>query len=185
MSKDKNELKNLLDELIAARREYDRLVYDEEDPQELGRPCSINQLSMLERKLGKPLPPSYRAFLELHNGWGSFDGDGKLLAVEDHESDWVKTRVGELSELFLEFGGQDPFKAGALPVMLGETIQNYLVLDPRTSGADGEMTFVSYDLTDEEDRFQDFTSYLRYQLSLSKKLIAREKEGIEDKDEDD
>ena len=29
---------------------------------------------MLERKVGTPLPPSYRAFLERHNGWGNFRG---------------------------------------------------------------------------------------------------------------
>ncbi len=170
-------LNKLIAELAEAKRELDRLTLDEENVPELGKPCSARQIATLEGILGKPLPPSYRSFLELHNGWKSFDGDAKLLAVEDHGSGWVKERVKGLGFLFQEFESEDPFKEGAIPVLLGKKERNFLVLDPRTVRPNGEMDFVSYDLTEEEDRYKSFTSFLQDALKLTRELVKDEKEG--------
>src|SRR4051794_39748104 len=106
-------LEKLIKELIGAKREYYRLAFDKEPSFRLGQPASTRQLAQLESRLGKPLPPSYAAFLELHNGWEKFDGLTNILAVEDYDKDWVKSRVKTLSSLLTEYGDDNPFAAGA------------------------------------------------------------------------
>jgi SMI1 / KNR4 family (SUKH-1) len=113
------DLQKLIHELAEAQREYDRLVSDEEDEHALGPPASPKQVAKLEDIVGKPLPPSYRAFLELHNGWDDFAGGAKLLSVEDHGRAWVKKRVKDLGDLFFENDSKNPFLNGAIPILLG------------------------------------------------------------------
>src|SRR3954453_21247224 len=114
--KDDTSLETLIRELMEAMLEYDRLAFDEERPHELGPPASPKQIAKLEGILGKSLPPSYRAFLELHNGWSHFDGGAKLLAVEDHESKWAKERLQAFARGF-EDVAENPFEIGAIPVL--------------------------------------------------------------------
>jgi SMI1 / KNR4 family (SUKH-1) len=178
------QLQQLIGDLAEAQRTRDRLVFDEEYPHELGTPSSPQQLATFERILGKPLPPSYRAFLELHNGWNKFSGGAKLLGSEDHGSAWVKKRLDDLDTLFYEEEGGNPFAEGAVPVMLGEDERNYLVLDPRTVRPDGEMDFVQFDLTREERRFKDFTSYLQYRLNLMREIIDDQLHGSPDEEQE-
>jgi len=178
----KEELPAVIQDLSAAKREYDLLVYDEEDPRELGRPSSDQQISALESALGKPLPPSYRVFLAMHNGWSDFDGAAKLLAVEDHTEQWVLDRIGEIEDLFFD-DSESPFARGCLPVLLGEYEDNYVVLDPNSVRPDGEMDFVAFYYGEEEERFEDLTSFLREDLRLTLEMIRDEKEGVDDDSE--
>jgi SMI1/KNR4 family protein SUKH-1 len=179
------QLQMLIGDLSEALRKRDQLLFDEEYPHELGEPCSPSQIATLERILGKPLPPSYRAFLELHNGWKKFVGGARLLAVEDQESAWVKKRLEDLDTLFFEDEeAENPFKEGVIPVLLGEDERSFLVLDPRTFRQNGEMDFVQFDLTEEERRFEDFTSFLQHKLNLTQEIIQDQLEGSSDKDEE-
>jgi len=181
----KVQLQKLIDDLAEAMRQRDRLLFDEEYPHELGKPSSPKQIATLERILGKPMPPSYRAFLELHNGWNKFDGGAKLLAVEDQGSAWVKKRLEDLDTLFYEEEeGENPFKEGAIPVLLGEDELNFLVLDPRTVRQNGEMDFIQFDLTEEEERFKDFTSFLEHKLNLTREIIDDQMKGSSDEQEE-
>lgn len=177
-------LKTLIRDIMEAKLEYDRLAFDEERPHELGPPASPKQIAKLEGILGKSLPPSYRAFLELHNGWSHFDGGAKLLAVEDHGSKWVKERLQAFARGF-EGDEENPFESGAIPVLLGTNEHNFLVLDPSKVRNNGEMDFVMYDYTEEEDRFKDFTSYLRDYLDVKRRSIEEEKHGTPDEEEDE
>jgi hypothetical protein len=167
----------LIDAIDRALRTYDRLAFDEEYGHPLGKPCTQKQLAKLEELLGHPLPPSYRAFLELHNGWSKFSGDAKLLSVENQRSEWVQQRLDDMEELFDEFGGDNPFKAGALPVLLGEDSHSVLLVDPRTVRLDGEMDFVALDIIEEENRFNNFTAFLVHKLELLRRLIAKQRDG--------
>jgi SMI1 / KNR4 family (SUKH-1) len=183
MTKKRLSLPELVEQLDEALRKYDRLAFDEEGEHELGKPCSPKQIAKLEKQLGKPLPPSYKAFLELHNGWSHFSGDAKLLAVEDQKADWVEERLSDLEELFDEFGRENPFKAQAMPVMLGEDSKQSLLIDPRTVRPDGEMDFVALYITREEKRFKDFTSFLKHKLDLLNEMIDDEMKGTSDEDD--
>lgn len=176
-------LPQLIDQLTEAMRTYHRLAFDEESEHEVGKPTSLQQLAKLEKKLGKPLPPSYKAFLELHNGWDGFAAGAKLLAADDHPSELVEERLADMRELFPEVGLENPFEKGALPVMLGEDSDLVLYIDPRTTRPDGEMDFVLLDNTAEDRRFPDFTSFLRYRLDLLRRMIDDQTKGVADDDE--
>ena len=180
MTKPESELlQKLIDDLAAAKRELDGLMFDEEYPHELGEPCTPEQITKLEGILGKALPPSYHAFLELHNGWRNFNGGAKLLAVEDQTSSWVEKRKEDLDELFYEDeDNENPFNNGAIPILLGEDESDYLILDPNSLHQDGEMIFIAYDYTEEEERFTDFSSFLQQQLDLHLEMIEDEKRGV-------
>ncbi len=179
-------LEELVQKLVDAQSEYDRLTLDEEEPHELGPPALPGQIAKLESILGKPLPPSYRAFLELHNGWSDFSGGAKLLAIEDHERPWVKRRIRKLGDLLFGDDSKNPFVQGAIPILLGEEENSYLVLDPRSVRKSGEMKFVRYDYGQVERTFKDFTSFLRDELDLMLSLIEDERRGtVDDEDEDE
>jgi hypothetical protein len=182
---DKARLRQLIDEVIAARREYWRLAFDRQPEIQLGNPATPQQLARLERKFSSPLPPSYRAFLELHNGWSGFDGDLKLLSTEDHDTAWVKDWVNHLGSLIREAGGENPFEHGALPILLGRDEQAFAFLEPRTVRKNGEMDVVSYELINEEDRFKDFVAFVKDNLEMTKELIKEELEGVEDDIDDE
>jgi hypothetical protein len=167
----------LIEQIDTALRTYDRLAFDEEVEHRLGNPCTPKQIAKLEKLLGRPLPPSYKAFMELHNGWSDLAGDAKLLAVEDHGREWVQERLDDMEELFDEFGPVNPFAQGAIPVLLGEDSQSVLYVDPRTERADGEMDFVALDIVEEERRFNDFTAFLTHKLELLERLIAKQTKG--------
>jgi len=176
-------LEKLIDDIVEALRKRDRLVFDEEYDHPLGPPSSPQQMARLERILGKPLPPSYRAFQELHNGWDKLVGGAKLLAVEDHDSQWVKSKIKFWSDLWdPDENGDDPFEKGAMPILFGEDNNSFLVLDPTTVQPNGEMDFVMYDYMEEEERFKDFTSFLRKKLKLLEEMIDDEEKGVPDEE---
>jgi cell wall assembly regulator SMI1 len=181
MTDNKDELKRLIEELSGARNEYYRLRFDEPSPDKLGRPCPPKQIARLEQTLGWNLPPSYRTFLELHDGWDNFDGGAKLLSLEDQRSVWVSERVGDFGELFDENpDAENPFSAGAIPIMMGQHENNFVVLDPRKPKPNGEMQFVAYDYSEKERSFKDFIAYLSHKLTITRKLIQRQRLGRQD-----
>jgi hypothetical protein len=173
----RSEIKKLLDDFVEAKREYIRLCFDKEYSAKLGKPASPEQIAELEERIEKPLPPSYRAFLELHNGFENFIGIQNLLAVEDQDAGWVEGELERIGDNFEEFGGDNPFEKGAIPVQLGKDQPVYLVLDPKKVRKNGEMDFVEYDNTEEQNRFKDFASFLRSKVEAMRSLIEDEKEG--------
>jgi hypothetical protein len=177
-----NTLDSLVRELQDAKREYDRLAFDEERSRTLGPPAGAVQLATLERRLGHALPPSYRAFLELHNGWDEFSGGSKLLAADDHGREWVSERIAYWDALF-EDDSVNPFKHGCLPVLFGEDENHFVVIDPRTVRSDGEMDFIDYDYTVEFARYPTFTHFLAHDLDVTRELIARQVDGVPSDDE--
>jgi len=173
----KSEVKKLVDDFVEASREYMLLRYDEEYSFRLGKPCSPKQIAALEKTIGKPLPPSYRAFLELYNGFDGFIGSRNLLAVEDQGSAWVEAELKKFGARFDEFGDSNPFKKGAIPVELGQDDPIYLILDPSKVLKDGEMYFVKYDNTKAENKYESFVSYLQSKLASVRRSIEKEKKG--------
>ena len=169
-------LRKLIPEIQAAFAESDRLMFDEEMPHELGPRCSAAQLKTLEKKLGGTIPPSYRAFLELHNGWENLAGDAKILAVEDHGSKWVKKRLDWLSVLFYD-QGDDPLEKGAIPLLLGPDAREVVLLDPSVRHKNGELDLVDYDLVREVRRFPDLVKYLEAKLHVLQAMIKEDTKG--------
>lgn len=169
------DMRLIVNELIDALQRYDELRFDEIQPRELGPPATPNELRDMERTLRFPIPPSWRAFLCLHNGWSNFRGTAKLLATSDLAAPWVRQRIRDWEDL-LE-GKVNPFGSGRQPVMLGMQESSFLVIDPGTLRADGEMSFTMYDYLEEEHRFPDLVAFLRHHLSIVQALVDRHSAG--------
>jgi hypothetical protein len=178
-----DELETLIDEIAQAQVHYEQLAFDEEGSHPLGSPASAEAIQSLETRLGSPLPPDYRAFLQLHNGWRNFHADGKILAIEDQDSEWVEKKIQFWTDLW-DSEDPNPFARGALPIMLGESLHHFLVLDPTRVGPGRGAEIVEYDSMHEEKVYESFTAYLRRELEVLKGLIDRELHGIADDDED-
>lgn len=175
------ELRLLVRDVAEAKAEYDRLRFDEDQGRKLAPPASPEQITRLERELGRRLPPSYRAFLELHNGWSNFAGGSRILGTEDHGQTWVKERIAFWNSIVDD--GPSPFELGAVPVLFGEDENHFLAMDPKSARPDGETDFVDYDYGREHQRFKDFIAFLRDDLEVMRRLIERETKGVEEEDD--
>lgn len=172
------EIADIVARLLASERELELLQRDEELEDKRGAPSTPAALAKLQQRFGRPLPPSYRAFMEQHDGWADLSGEAKLLSVADQDATWVQERVEELEESFAEFNpGASPFASGCLPIFLGPYESNYAVIDPNSPTQEGEFEVVTYDTAEEEERFASFADYLRDRLSLIESLVASEKNG--------
>ena len=156
-----NDMEATVARLKEAMQRCYRMEYGEDHKQELGSGCNADQLSAVARKLGHPLPPSYAAFLEQHNGWTHFTGGARLLAVEDHDEPWVKTRTQQVRDHLREFYDESILDH-AFIIMLGQDEPDFVYLDTSTRRQTGEMDVVHFDLIDGEyDRHPDFVAFLK------------------------
>ena len=178
------QLPTLIAAIVLRQTQYDKLKFDERLEHQLGPPAKPAEIESLGRRLGAELPLDYRQFLALNDGWCDFDGDGKLLATTDHTQAWVQERVAEWCSIW-DPDADNPLANGALPVMIGESKNSFLVLDPRSTGANGGCVFALYDFMVLEETFQSFTAYLQRRLEILDTLVARETLGDHDEASND
>ena len=70
--------------------------YDGDDPQMLFAGATDTDIDAVADLLGGPVPPSYAAFLRLHNGWDAYNGGAKLLTAGEQSAPWVHERLEEM-----------------------------------------------------------------------------------------
>src|SRR5688572_3349927 len=74
----------VIDGYEARLAHYTSIDPDMADEQQLGSPAPESRIVDLETRLGRPLPPSYRAFLGMYNGWRmGVNAATDLLSVEE------------------------------------------------------------------------------------------------------
>ena len=153
----KKEIERLIGELVATWHED---ADDPDDEPTLRPPASAEQIAELEAHLGFSLPPSYRAFLEMHNGMANYQNTHLLLGTEDHQGQWVQTQM----DFYRDADQVEPFEAGTVPLIVGKAddgIHNFWAFDPNDVNADGELAVVDWDYGCEEDRYASFLELLR------------------------
>jgi hypothetical protein len=95
------------DNIFFKSSDSDLEYYKRCHPEEFSRldclkpPATEVEIQVLEKKLGKVLPPSYRNFLLSSNGLIWMDGDCELL-FGTHEIDWLSTLQKELVDCWCE-----------------------------------------------------------------------------------
>jgi cell wall assembly regulator SMI1 len=151
-------------------------------------PALPKEITSFERKHDLRFPPSYRQFLELHNGWEHFWIDMTLIGVSgkhtvavlekvketiEWQGKYLATKLGELtpkkilawekrSNLYL--ASHFPFATS----FAGE----FLVFDRSTVTRNGEMQVVFWNIgsgVDENERHEDFAELLE---SVAKRVEA-------------
>jgi SMI1 / KNR4 family (SUKH-1) len=171
----KDRVKAAVERIRKANEEYFSLEFDEDCPQVLNPGASAAQIANVERRLGAPLPPSYRAFLELHNGWTEFTGGAMILPTDEHDKPWVAKRIKRFHDHIREFEKTNVLQH-AFFVMLGEDEPNFVFLDKSKRSADGEMEVVHWDLIyGDRGRFPDFAAYLESKAGTVERLVAKAK----------
>ena len=178
------QLEELVNEIALAQLRYEGLAFDEVRSHSLGLPASEEAILSLEARLGASLPADYRAFLELYDGWQNFHGDGKLLATGEQDARWVAKKMRYWTDLW-DSEDPNPFARGALPIMLGESLHYFVVLDPTRRGPDGTAAIVEYDGMQERRTLASFRELLQGELNVLQRLIKRELHGLPEDDDED
>lgn len=161
----KEKLSVLFEEIGKAITELDS--YSNEDPvvPEAGPPATEDQLRALERHWGRPLPPSYRRALSVHNGFSPLWNNVPLLSTDDIiQNRWDTTTF------------EEPFpRLWKSIIACGDESYDALAFDTSKVQADGEMAIVELSDEGEGERWSDFDLFLEKLLAKLKEEIGDEK----------
>lgn len=123
------------------------------EPPMPGPPATPAELAELEHHLGRALSPSYRLFLELHNGVKNFEYDMPLLSTSEVISCrgyWVEDAAEEHPELTgAPIAGSDYTYAGSY------------FLDYGSKPSNGEVAVVLLSMAGDITRWPSFLELLR------------------------
>lgn len=144
-------------------------------------PATPREIASFEKKVGVRFPPSYREFLQLHNGWEHFRFDMTLTGVSGKHTDRVLAEVKETTEwqvdkLTSKLGAVTPATIAAwekedpshlfLPnhVCFATSFAGeFFVFDRRTVRPDGETEVVFWNIgsgADDDERYDSFAGLL-------------------------
>lgn len=152
----------------------------------LGFPgASEERIAALEERLGRRLPPSYREFLAVSDGWRHAGGFITVLAGTA-EARWHEDAYG-LAETFEDFLDDDPSPEELRDVEVWrrglqldvESDVTHVVLDPGGEDEDGEWAVYSWASWRAEppERFPDFAAFMRSMHREFHSLRARTADG--------
>jgi hypothetical protein len=128
-----------------------------EDEQSLGPPASADDIRRLEKACGHALPPSYRSFLALHDGWFMVDGGCDLLPVAQLLSGPSVEKIRKWQASMAKEG--ETALASGLVIGFSAISQKRVVLDFSRQDGDGECGIVQWD-SDERIEYESFIGWL-------------------------
>jgi cell wall assembly regulator SMI1 len=145
----------------------------------LAPPAPWKDIIKLEKTFGFEFPPSYRAFLQLHNGWYKFWPDWSLIGVSGPLTEKMLTdarrtmksyhnvvhRDGDekISELMkLECRNRNVIYPPHHPVMATDFNGGVMVFDRNRRHPNGEYEIVELRYASVQYRYQDFIALLKY-----------------------
>ena len=167
----RSEMASLVQELFTAKVEHAKLTNDDTEMR-LGAPSKDAQLLAIEEAMGAPLPPSYRAFLELHDGWRGFTGGLDILSSNERNDTTYTQNIASLLDAHSDIAEAERVPAQAIYVAASKDDSSLVYLDPRERRPDGEMAVVEYGREGEADRHESFAAFLQSHLALTRELIA-------------
>jgi hypothetical protein len=181
----RTQLSKLIPKLYDAREEFYQVAFGQHARQQLGNPCTEQQVKALERKLHYTLPPSYRALLLLHDGWKGFQGDADLLSLAQRSDQGIVRRIQSLQRVMREDEEQEqPYNPDNLLIVGGNDSTYVVYLDVDARRPDGEMDVVEYGYEEGElARHPDMVAFLKSQYDDIQDQIKDEKGADADADE--
>ena len=144
------------------------------DEQELGPPATPAAIAKLEARVGRPLPPSYRTFLSLHDGWKMASGAMDLLSIKDRLEGPMSEAIKKWQEKALKAG--DKTAGAALVIGWDKVTASRLLLDPRVPAGEKEWPVIEHHRVEEGD-YPDFLAWLEESNEDFRELAREEKEG--------
>lgn len=182
-----DELKQRLEQAIEAGQNARHTYYtsiDLDDAQELGDPTPEADILKLEAQLGRPLPPSYRQFLLLHNGWQEIDGGVDLLPIEELLGQQDDYDIPQWQRDCRD--DNDEVAARSLVIGASAITATKYLLDPGVIDTQGEWRLLQYH-HEMEAELPSFIQWLEESVDEYLELADMDPEDDEDdyQDEDD
>lgn len=109
-----------------------------------GAPATPAAIAAFEKRIGFPLPPSYRMFLGLHDGWEHFSGQAHLLSIKAQgtasyralSKGWARAASAQKGRAHVEAA----YVFGMRPTRLAHPVWMF---DRSSSDARGELAIVA------------------------------------------
>lgn len=148
-------IKSAIKDGVNARKEF-YISMCEPDEQQLGLPASDRSIISIEKIFHFKLPPSYRTFLSLHDGWNMIDATSDLYSCEKIVQVNQTKEADELKKLIIHRNS----KISKLLIIGGSsyTASNYL-LDLNKINKNGENPIIDYE-KGIEDQYSSFLEFL-------------------------
>lgn len=138
--------------------------------------ASAVALAKVEQRLGRPLPPSYRAFLELHDGWPRFFDGASLLGTANlglRQYEDLARAVFEAAETPVpELGPPSRPRARTL-IPFGADLEGttLFAFNPAVTQPDGEYEVIAW-INEIGVRQPTFRAFLEFILDLGQQDLA-------------
>ena len=158
---------------MEARAEYYGAI-DLPNGQQLGPPVEPSKLLQLEERTGLVLPPSYRTFLSLHDGWRMVDGATDLLSVQEMLEGPRQRKIKKWQEQARRTG--DSVAANSLVIGSSDITPTRLLLDPESMDSEGEWRVVQHHKAEEYD-YPSFLDWLEESAEDFRQLAREERES--------
>ena len=156
----KTDIKEWVEKIAAANQELAINGSGVDSAQDLYPPCPEAELRLYEQGLGRPLPPSYRKFLRLHNGWRGFSRSVALLGTRQRQEKDLQAAIEEFQAIEALDGKLGA--AAGIFVAASADGRYFLYYDIHTRRRNGEMELVEYIYPQGEVAcYPDFATYLQ------------------------
>jgi len=120
--------------------------------------ASKKQIKKVEEVLQLKLPPSYKEFLLLHNGWIEFDVSMYLFSCEELIEYYNSEEEKEYKTIAIEESG-DNFIKDCIIIGKSEVNSSWYLLDINRKYDNGEYAIIEYEY-EELETFKNFTEFL-------------------------
>lgn len=174
-------LQELLDDYARVRRILDEA--DERNPDQRSRPlppATTEDIVAFEVKRGLTLPPSYRRFLELHNGWARFWGAMWIAGVGGEAEVYVRGQIAEWRKYMSAPAGPDDLDFDRHLIIGADDNGGFLALD-LTARADGERDLLDMPRGFVENRWTSFGEFVEDQHRYRSRDAAKRKKKAPDR----
>lgn len=153
------DLRDIITTLATLEKELSRLLEDSSPISVLRPPASEEDIARLIQRYRIDLPKDYVAFLRLHDGWQDYAFCGTFMGTVDHGASWAEEQIKLRRMHFDEKGIPLPLDAGAVPLVLSEVHDDFLIFDP--VGAEDGKNIVEYRYADIIHTYETFIDYLK------------------------
>lgn len=170
-------IRKIVSGLTEARRSYFKEV-GLETSEFLPAPASESDIARLEGVLEQSLPPSYKSFLLIQDGFPELDGETNLLGVSEMILKYQEDSSEFLSQI-AQVLGDDAIK-GYIVFGASDQSTSSFFFDPTVRNKDGEWLVVEYD--EEEGLDSTHESFLFFLIESIKEAQDAEQEALEGKD---
>lgn len=168
-------LQQLISELIAEIRRYAERKHNPGRVPVPNPPATTAELQRLQEYVGRRLPSSYRAFLELHNGCTNLAFPGNMLSIADiMPPSPIYARIVEWKKLSAQYGSGEVLDG--VVIADGNDPNHWVYLDPNAPTSVDEWSVV-VDTPSDSNTYEDLPAFFVSRLQVVKNFHRLLDEG--------